>query len=115
PFLVTGSSETSVPMMPPWNGRLFAEYNLQTTFRLGVASRWAAKQHRTDQFEEPTDGYVLFDAYLQYQRSAFGGFHTITLTTENLLDAEYRNHLSRIKSVMPEPGRNIKLLYRVFF
>ena len=34
---------------------------------------------------------------------------------DNLADVEYYNHLSRVKSVMPEPGRNIKLLYKVYF
>jgi hypothetical protein len=28
---------------------------------------------------------------------------------DNLLDAEFRDHLSRIKSIMPEAGRNFRV------
>ena len=41
--------------------------------------------------------------------------HQAVVTVENIFDTEYRQHLSRIKSVMPEPGRNVKLLYRLNF
>jgi iron complex outermembrane receptor protein len=41
--------------------------------------------------------------------------HTVALTAENVTDTEYRMHLSRVKSIMPEPGRNVKVLYRVYF
>jgi iron complex outermembrane receptor protein len=33
----------------------------------------------------------------------------------NLLDHEYRDHLSRVKDIMPEPGRDISLTYRLTF
>ncbi len=39
--------------------------------------------------------------------------HTITLRLENALDRVYRDHLSRLKAIMPEPGLNLSLLYRV--
>ncbi len=32
-----------------------------------------------------------------------------------LLDAEWRDHLWRAKQVAPQPGRNVKLLYRVTY
>ena len=41
--------------------------------------------------------------------------HTLTLRVDNLLDQEYRDHLSRVKQIMPEAGRNVSLLYRVTF
>jgi iron complex outermembrane receptor protein len=41
--------------------------------------------------------------------------HQVVVTIANIFDTEYRQHLSRIKSVMPEPGRNVKLLYRLNF
>jgi outer membrane receptor protein involved in Fe transport len=34
------------------------------------------------------------------------------LRVDNLTDAEYRNHLSRIRSILPEPGRNVTLMVR---
>jgi iron complex outermembrane receptor protein len=41
--------------------------------------------------------------------------HTITLRLDNLFDTEYRDHMSRTKDIMPGPGRNISLLYRLTF
>ena len=39
----------------------------------------------------------------------------VVFGVENLFDTTYREHLSRIKAVMPEPGRNMKLLYKLNF
>ncbi len=114
PFLVLEDKEASVPMMPPLNSRLFLEYGY-SKLKIGGAARLSARQDRTDQFEEPTDAYAIFDLYSQYHLSRGNMLHTFSLTIENLADTEHRNHLSRIKSVMPEPGRNVKLLYRVYF
>ena len=114
PFLVLEDREESVPMMPPLNSRLFLEYG-HSRLKIGGAARLSARQDRTDQFEEPTDAYAIFDLYCQFHVSRGNMLHTFTFTVENLADTEHRNHLSRIKSVMPEPGRNVKLLYRVYF
>ncbi|HLR24696.1 MAG TPA: hypothetical protein VK112_02430, partial [Fodinibius sp.] len=73
------------------------------------------KQTRTGEFETSTDGYTLFDLMGQYRFETGAVLHTISLNAENILDTTYRNHLSRIKEFMPEPGRNISLLYRVYF
>ena len=45
----------------------------------------------------------------------WGRLHTLTLGVRNLTDREWREHLSRIKDVAPQPGRNVQLLYRVSF
>jgi hypothetical protein len=34
---------------------------------------------------------------------------------DNATDAEYRDHLSRIKEIMPQPGRSFVLMYRLSF
>jgi len=34
---------------------------------------------------------------------------------DNMTNSAYRDHLSRVKSIMPEPGRNVRLLYRAYF
>ena len=39
--------------------------------------------------------------------------HSVTARIDNVFDTEYRNHLSRIKDLMAQPGRNFALLYRV--
>ena len=48
-------------------------------------------------------------------RSGGDGLHTFSLTLENATDAVYRNHLNRVKEILPEPGRNLRLLHKVFF
>ena len=37
------------------------------------------------------------------------------MTLENATDAVYRNHLNRVKEILPEPGRNLRLLHKIFF
>jgi hypothetical protein len=41
--------------------------------------------------------------------------NTITARVDNVGDTLYRNHLSLIKDVVPEAGRNLKVLYSVRF
>jgi outer membrane receptor protein involved in Fe transport len=41
--------------------------------------------------------------------------HTLTARLENVTNELYRNHLSLIKDLAPEMGRNFKLLYNVKF
>ncbi len=113
PFLVLENRNDAVPMMPPLSSRIYLEYG-RSALKIGGATRLASRQNRTDQFEEPTDGYAVFDLYSQYHLTHGGTLHTFSFSVENIVDTEYRNHLSRIKSVMPEPGRNVKLLYRVY-
>ncbi|MGQ0813718.1 MAG: TonB-dependent receptor [Gemmatimonadota bacterium] len=102
------------PLIPPLNGRVGLRYESPRYFG-GADVRWAADQHRTGDFETSTDGYRILNlnAGLRFEQGV--RFHTITLRVENLLDAEYREHLSRIKDIMPQPGRNISLLYRLNF
>ena len=40
---------------------------------------------------------------------------TVTARADNLTNTLYRNHLSLIKDLVPEMGRNFKLLYNVKF
>jgi hypothetical protein len=37
------------------------------------------------------------------------------VSVDNLTDEEYRNHLSRVKEIMPEAGRGVSVTYRVVF
>ena len=103
-----------LPWMPPLSGKVDGSYN-RDRLTLGATTRFAAQQERTGPFEEPTDGYAIFGAYAQYYIDAGPTLHTIDLIIDNVVDTEYRDHLSRVKSVMPEPGRNIKLLYKIYF
>ena len=112
----TGLTESSqpLPLIPPLKGMLGIRYSLNgITF--GGKVRMAAEQDRLGEFETPTDGYYLVDLNAQYSFSWGDTFQTISLNALNLFNEEYYNHLSLIKEIFPEPGRNINLLYRVYF
>ena len=64
--------------------------------------------------EEPTEGYNLLKL-LPRIRSRRAGRHTITARLDNVTNELYRNHLSLIKDLVPEMGRNFKVLYNVRF
>ncbi len=103
-----------LPSIPPAKLRLEARYNSQS-FNLGVNSELAAKQDRTDTYEDPTAGYVVFNSFAQYIFQAGSLINNISLNFDNIFNKEYRNHLSRVRSIMPEAGRNFRLTYRIYF
>ncbi|RKU14683.1 hypothetical protein C6503_14750 [Candidatus Poribacteria bacterium] len=100
--------------IPPFNGKVAFSY-APWPFRFHVTSRFSGSQTRLGQFEEPTDGYLVHDvgAYLSLWWKELE--NTLVFEIQNLLDTAYREHLSLIKAVMPEPGRNVKLLYKLNF
>lgn len=103
-----------VPFIPPLLGKIQARYK-SGAWNISLHSKYAAAQLRTGDFEEKTSGFIIFGGGVEYINSKFGGLHTISLNVENMLNTSYRNHLSRVKSIMPEPGINLNLLYRVYF
>ena len=111
-ILIPASAD--VPLIPPLNGVIGVRYDTPGVFA-GAAMRWAAEQDRLGDFEQITDGYGVFDldAGIRFIRAARS--HTITLRLDNVLDTEYRQHLSRIKDIMPEPGRGLSMMYRLTF
>lgn len=103
-----------LPWMPPLSGKLDLRYN-RDKHSFGGRMRAAAKQTRVGEFEQGTDGYAVFDLFAQYVSTLGHFLTTVDLNFSNLTDSEYRRHLSRVKDIMPEPGRNVKLLCRVYF
>ena len=53
--------------------------------------------------------------FASYSFASGNAVSTITARVDNVTDTLYRNHLSLIKDVVPEMGRNFKLLYNVKF
>ena len=78
-------------------------------------SEVAAEQNRTGEFEDETAGYTVFNLAAGLRLTLGGRLNVLTLSVENLTDEEYRNHLSRVKEIMPEAGRGLYLTYRVVF
>ncbi|MFS8638573.1 MAG: TonB-dependent receptor [Gemmatimonadota bacterium] len=108
------ATDEPLPQIPPLQGRLGARYETERYF---VAAGWkgAARQDRVGEFETPTDGYGVFDASAGVRWSVGGQLHTLTLRVDNITNEVYRDHLSRIKEIMPQAGRGASLLYRVNF
>jgi iron complex outermembrane receptor protein len=102
------------PLIPPLHGEVGARYERPNWFA-GVTARMSDRQDRLGDFEETTSGYVATDVSAGFRFVQGSRLHAITLRVDNAFDREYRNHLSRIKAVMPEPGRNVALVYRLVF
>jgi iron complex outermembrane receptor protein len=102
------------PLIPPLMGRAGARWE-RGPWTLGGGVRMAAAQDRVGDFERPTDGYAVADAWGALRLRQGARIHSFTLRVDNLADTEYRNHLSRTKEIMPEPGRSVSLLYRITY
>ena len=114
---VNGTIQTNgrpLERIPPLNGKFVFSYT-PSPFHFHVTSRFAGSQTQLGKFEEPTDGYLVHDVggYLNF--SWWQLENIAVFEVENLFDTAYREHLSLIKAVMPEPGRNVKFLYKLNF
>ncbi len=116
-----------LPAIPPLTGNLDLRYE-SPTWVAGIGFDAATAQSRVPaQFESPvepgemitpdlpTDGYALFNALVGYRFTSAGLLHSLTLQGSNLFDTAWRDHLSRVRQVAPQPGRSIQLTYRVQF
>lgn len=65
--------------------------------------------------ETPTAGYGLFNLNASYTVAVKNTTHTFSFSGSNLGDKLYRNHLSFIKDLAPEPGRGARFSYTVRF
>ncbi|MBD3169657.1 MAG: TonB-dependent receptor [candidate division Zixibacteria bacterium] len=107
-------TDKPLPRIPPLKGSVGVKHKWPN-ITFGVESQMAAGQYDVDEFEEPTAGYMLLNSYLQYHRPVGDFIHSLSLSVDNIFDTEYRNHLSRIKSIIPEPGRNFRITYKLFY
>ncbi len=103
-----------LPQIPPLKGRAEIVYSTDD-YSFGVSTDFADKQTRLDEFEKPTAGYAVLNSFINYSFSTSFLVHSVSLSIDNIFDKEYRNHLSRVKIIMPEAGRNIRLSYKLFY
>ena len=114
---VRGSLEGSgdpLPRMPPLRFRGGLHYQ-RSAFRTGGEVIGAARQARVYGAEEPTEGYAIGKLFASHAFEAGGAVNTLTFRVDNVTNTLYRNHLSLIRHVVPEIGRNFKFLYSVAF
>jgi iron complex outermembrane receptor protein len=97
--------------------------------RLGGSIRWERgiaslggdvhhefRQGRVGAADElPTDAHTLFRVMAGLRWTRRGVVHSVTLRGENLGNVLHRESTSRVKDFAPGPGRNVALLYRLYF
>ena len=105
---------SDMPQIPPFKFHGEIAY-LWTHVRAGFNAELAPAQNRVDRYEERTPGYATFGASLEFHWTLTLAHYSIILRGENLFNADVRNHLSRLKSVMPEKGRNFSILAKAEF
>jgi iron complex outermembrane recepter protein len=108
-------SDTPLPRIPPLRGRVGFELSYKG-LRLAPEVIMAKDQDRVFTEETRTAGYTVFNVSASYSfatgpRTA----QTISVTTFNLGDRLYRNHLSFIKEFAPEIGRGVRVNYTLRF
>ena len=107
-------TDDPLPRMPPFKFRGGLRYQ-HAALQVGGQVTAAAKQDRVLGIETPTDGYTLLRLYGSYSFEGGGAVNTITVRLDNATNELYRNHLSFIKDVVPEMGRNFTVVYAVRF
>ena len=103
---------SDMPQIPPFHFHAEMAYIWQHV-RAGINTEFALAQNRLDRYEQRTPGYITFGALLEFHWALTHTNYSIILRSDNLFNADVRNHLSRLKSVMPEKGRNISILAKV--
>jgi iron complex outermembrane receptor protein len=108
-------SGTPLPRIPPLRGHVGFEL-MYKGLRVAPQIIMAKDQNRIFDNETRTAGYTIFNINASYSFAT--GLHagqTISVTTFNLGDRLYRNHLSFIKDLAPEIGRGVRVSYTVRF
>lgn len=106
------NSKLPLPQIPPLKGELGLRYSL-SNLSAGIFIEWSTAQVRVDEFEERTAGYAILNLFSQYIFQTGNFVNNIGLSIENLFNKEYRNHLSRVKSILPEAGVNFRIIYKL--
>jgi iron complex outermembrane receptor protein len=108
------ASGDPLPRMPPMRLRGGLRYQA-SALQAGGEVAGVARQDRVFGAETPTDGYTTLRLFAAYSFGSHRNVQTITARLENATNELYRNHLSYIKDLVPEIGRNFRLVYSVRF
>ena len=100
--------------VPPDKILLSTEIYL-SPFSINLMHKKVFSQNRVGLYEETTPGYETYNLIGTYTIRSTQAIHKFILQIDNIFDRKYYNHLSRIKSIMPEKGRNIGFQYRLNF
>ena len=100
--------------MPPDKFLFSTEINFEPLLFSWTFKR-VLEQNRLSEFETETEGHFVNNLNVAYTIHSSTVMQKVIFQAENIFNQEYYNHLSRIKSVMPERGRSLNLQYRLSF
>ncbi|MDX1389242.1 MAG: TonB-dependent receptor, partial [Acidobacteriota bacterium] len=103
-----------LPFIPPLSLGFNLLYRGERWYASGGA-RWYDDQTRVPDFVTPTAGYTMVDATVGYRIVGKGLLHDISVRGLNLLDEDARVATSRLKDLVPLPGIDVGLIYRLVF
>jgi iron complex outermembrane recepter protein len=103
-----------LPRIPPFRFIPGLRYQ-RNALQVGGTVTFIGNQDRVFGTEEPTDSATLLRLYGSYSFVRGGLTNTITLRLDNATDRLYRSHLNYLRDVLPEMGRNFKVVYSVGF
>lgn len=104
----------ALPRMPPVRVTSGMRYH-RNALQLGGQVVLAADQDRVFDTETRTPGYGVLKLFGAYSFPVGRMVNTVTVRLDNATDRLYRNHLSYIKDVVAEKGRNFRVVYSVSF
>nr|HQU86581.1 TonB-dependent receptor [Pyrinomonadaceae bacterium] len=104
----------NLPRIPPAHLKFGFDYKLKG-FNVRPEVELASAQTKLYPLETRTAGYGIVNLGANYAIGRPHLAHIFSVNAYNLLDKEYRNHLSFIKELAPEIGRGVKFSYTVRF
>ncbi len=84
-------------------------------FGLGAEARFTDEQDRVAPDEESTGDFTIYNVFGHIQLSSGPVVHRLSARVANAGDRLYRNHVSRVKDILPEPGVTAKLTYTLLY
>ncbi|MGI8672498.1 MAG: TonB-dependent receptor, partial [Luteitalea sp.] len=103
-----------LPRIPPVRVTGGVRYH-RDALQLGAHLVSAREQDRVYDIETPTAGYTTLRLFGAWSLQASRLLHTFSVRLDNVTNELYRNHLSLVKDLVPEMGRNVRLLWNVKF
>jgi iron complex outermembrane receptor protein len=108
------SQDRDLEYMPPDKIQLLTEFNFKA-LDVGLNMKKVFPQTRLGEFETKTEGFSLLDLHASYTMYSSKITHKLVVQLDNVFNEVYYNHLSRIKSIMPEEERCLSIQYRFIF
>ncbi len=109
---INASDNSNLSMIPPMKISHILSFKNQL-YTISFKSIYSFKQNFVDSFEKTTSSYFINNSDFAYGFNIGNSVNFLSINIENIFNITYKNHLSRIKSVFPEPGRNFKITYTI--